>query len=299
MDYLKMIKNSALEKMALGKSKTADSYATAYRSFERFLHNFLHCKSIPLQNIDSTLMQHYEHYLLQIKGISRNTCSAYIRPLRSVYNKAVRHELCLDRHPFCEVFTGNERTPKRAISKSAISKIMALDLSSLPKLRLSRDLFLFSFFTRGMAFIDIAKLTRKNIIGDRIVYYRSKTKQQLSIKIEGPIDILLKRYQSAEKNHLFPLFKDDCFNPQSYNHVLRLHNYHLKKIGKLLMFDISLSSYVARHTWATQAMYLNIPTKIISESLGHTKEETTIIYLASFNHKDLDEANKKVLRGFC
>ena len=113
-----------------------------------------------LSDIDSDLMQLYEAYL-HGKGAVRNTSSFYMRILRAVYNRALEKELMEQRNPFRHVYTGVDKTIKRAVPLSAIKRMKNLDLSLQPNLEFARDMFLFSFYTRGMSFVDMAHLKKE------------------------------------------------------------------------------------------------------------------------------------------
>ncbi len=290
--------NATCEKRQQGKMKTASSYRTAADAFSSFLNVQRQQTGIDIKHIDSVLISQFEQYLLDIRGVTRNTSSAYMRPLKATYNAAAKKGLCTNKHPFGSVFTSIGKTGKRAVAQSVIHRLINLDLSNHPELKLSRTLFLFSYFTRGMAFIDIAHLTWHNIVQDRIVYNRHKTHKQQSIKIEPVIAHILDQYISNKRKHIFPLFKNDTFNWQHYDSALRLHNRHLHQLSELLGLKIALTSYVARHSWATHAQHKQIPIKIISEALGHSKEETTIIYLATLNPEAIDKANYQILQEY-
>ena len=295
MDFIKMMQRAVNEKQLQGKMKTAALYSTATISFSHFITDILHLRSIDIRNLNRNVIAHYEHYLIDVCGVTRNTSSAYMRPLKTTYNYAVKLNICVNKHPFDNVFTGIDKTCKRAVSQCVIKHLIALDLTGSPELQFSRDLFLFSFYTRGMSFIDVACLTHHNINNGRIVYSRHKTRRLQSVKIEPPIQAIIDRYISNERKYIFPILKDDEFEQKCYDSALRLHNLHLHKLSQMLNLTAPLTSYVARHSWATQAHRKHIPVKVISEALGHTTEETTIIYLASLNESQIDKANHKIL----
>lgn len=298
MDFIKMVEAAMAEKRSLGKYKTAEAYGLAYRTLKGFVKDFERRDTIDIRRIDCCFIMRYERFLLYERRIARNSSSAYMRPLRAVYNLAVRLGHCVDKHPFSGVYMGVDKTSKRAVCRTTITRLIEIDLSRCPALDFSRDLFLFSFYTRGMAFVDIAKLTHDNIRAHRIEYRRSKTNQYLSIKIEPPVQYLIDKYCCVGRKSLFPIMSADSFDQHQYDNALRLHNQHLRRLSEMLSLSVPLSSYVARHSWATQAHNHHIPTKVISESLGHTKEETTVIYLASFEHDELDRANHRVLADY-
>ena len=139
----------------MGKHRTSETYSTTLRSFMQFRND----KDLLLEEVDSDTMLMYEAYL-RGKGLTRNTTSFYMRILRAVYNRAVEKELTINRNPFKHVYTGVDKTVKRAIPLKAIKQIKSLDLTLKPKLDFARDMFLFSFYTRGMSFIDMAYLRK-------------------------------------------------------------------------------------------------------------------------------------------
>lgn len=134
----------------IGKKRTADTYTTVLNSFKRFRSN----QDLLLDDVDSTLMTEYETWLKE-NGICKNTVSFYMRNLRAIYNRAVEKELTSQRFPFKHVYTGIDKTVKRAVSIKVIRQIKELDLTLSPLLDYARDLFMFSFYTRGMSFIDM------------------------------------------------------------------------------------------------------------------------------------------------
>lgn len=164
----------------MGKIRTAENYSCTLKSFMQFRGD----RDVLLSEIDSDLMQLYEAYL-HGKGAVRNTCSFYMRILRAVYNRALEKELMEQRNPFRHVYTGVDKTVKRAVPLSAIKRMKNLDLSLQPNLEFARDMFLFSFYTRGMSFIDMAHLKKKDLLNGFLSYRRRKTGQQLVIRWEN------------------------------------------------------------------------------------------------------------------
>lgn len=165
----------------LGKERTAENYTTALNSFKRFRNG----NDIMLNEIDSDLMTEYEAYL-KSHDVAMNTVSFYNRILRAVYNRAVEKEMTVQRYPFKHVYTGIDKTVKRALPLKIIRRIKELDLSLKSSLDFARDMFLFSFYTRGMSFIDMAYLKKKDLQNGILSYRRRKTGQQLFIKWENP-----------------------------------------------------------------------------------------------------------------
>lgn len=182
--FLSFMQAQIDEIRALGRQRTAETYATALRSFARFLKG----TDLLLDHFVPEVMMAYEAYL-QSCGVCRNTSSFYMRNLRAVYNRAVWQGLTLQRHPFKYVYTGVEATLKRAIPIQDIQRLKQTDLSSRCKLAFARDMFLFSFYTRGMSFVDMAYLRKCDLCGTYLTYKRRKTGQTLHIKWENGREI--------------------------------------------------------------------------------------------------------------
>ena len=170
----------------------------------------------------------YEHYLKN-KGISLNTISFYMRILRATYNRAVEKGMINQCYPFRYVYTGIEKTLKRALPFNAIKQIKELDLSSNPSLDFAKDMFLFSFYTRGMSFIDMAYLRKTNLQDGFLIYYRHKTKQRLFIKWEACMQKIANKYTSTDSDFLLPIIKERKNERRQYENALHLVNHQLKK----------------------------------------------------------------------
>ena len=277
----------------LGKHRTGETYHATLRSFMQFRED----KDIPLEDIDSDLMLTYEAHLRK-KGLARNSTSFYMRILRAVYNRAVEKGLTVNRNPFKHVYTGVDKTVKRAIPLKAIRQIKNLDLLSQPSLEFARDMFLFSFYTRGMSFIDMAYLRKRDLANGVLTYRRRKTGQQLLIRWEKCMQEIVKKYSTAaDSPYLLPIITA-LGNAERAQYQTMLHrvNYCLKKIATLAAIPVQLTMYVARHSWASAAKSKNIPISVISEGMGHDSKMTTQIYLASLDTTVVDRANAQILK---
>lgn len=270
--------------------------AANYRRAAETLRGFLAGRDINFTEITQQFVERYGDYLL-LRGMVRNSVSFHMRILRAVYNKAVRHGLAEQSFPFRSVYTGIDRTRKRAVNESTVACLYRLDLSSRPRMALARDLFLFSYFTRGMAFVDIAYLRKSDIADGMIRYTRRKTGQQLSIRIEPCMRTIIERYMSDNSQYVFPILKsDDAGRAYSqYRTAINSHNHMLRQLSKMLPECCSLTSYTSRHSWATAARNHNIPISVISAGLGHTSERTTQIYLTALENSVIDAANSGIL----
>lgn len=266
----------------------------AYKSFLSVFINFRNSKDLSFDELNYKILVSFEEYL-QGKGRTVNAISFHMRTLRSVYNKAIKEGVAhQELYPFKDYQVKREKTSKRAIIKGDIAMIKQLDLTDQPDLDKARDYFLFSFYTRGMAFVDIAFLKVKNIVGDRLTYSRSKTNQKFTIKLTDQCFSIIQKYNDLKdrESFIFPIIINPEGNQYTqYRNGMRLTNKKLKIVGEMIGLEIPLTTYVSRHSWATIAKRSGIPTAIISEGLGHETERTTQIYLDSFENQVLDDAN--------
>lgn len=277
-----------------GQERTAERYTTVLNSFRRFLAER---GDIPLNRIESALMVEYESHL-KAEGICPNSSSFYMRGLRAVYNRAVEKGLTVQRNPFRHVYTGIDKTVKRAIPLKAVRQIRDQDLRLEPTMDWARDLFMFSFYTRGMSFIDMAYLKKSDLKNGVLSYRRQKTGQRLFIKWEKPMQEIVSRYDTSGTPYLLPVIRDmRTDGRKQYKSAAHRVNRLLKKLGMRLGLAIPLTMYVARHGWASIAKSRNIPVSIISEAMGHDSEKTTLIYLASLDTSAIDKANSLILKA--
>ena len=277
----------------MGKQRTSETYRATLRSFMHFWEN----EDILLDEVDSDTMLMYEAYLRN-RGLTKNSTSFYMRILRAVYNRAVEKDLTTNRNPFKHVYTGIDKTVKRAIPLKAIKQIKNLDLSLQPSLDFARDMFLFSFYTRGMSFIDMAYLKKKDLSNGILTYRRRKTGQQLFIKWEMCMQKIVEKYDNPQSQYLLPIIKPVNGDERTqYQNAMYLINRKLKVIGTLVAVQHPLTMYTARHSWASAAKTKNVPISVISEGMGHDSELTTQIYLASLDTAVVDKANSMILNS--
>ena len=274
----------------LGKIRTSETYTATLKSFMAFRES----QDVPLDGISSDMMLLYEAHL-KARDVRMNTISFYMRNLRAVYNRAVEKGLTPQNKPFRHVYTGVDKTIKRAIPIKEIKALKELDLSLKPSLNFARDMFMFSFYTRGMSFIDMAYLKKSDLQNGILTYRRRKTGQQLSIKCETCMEDIVSKYAQNQTDYLLPIIKETVNERRQYDNALHLVNYHLKDLSSLLKLQRPLTMYVARHSWASAAKAKNIPLSVISEGMGHDSEATTQIYLASLETSVVDKANKMIL----
>lgn len=278
----------------LGKIRISETYTTSLNSFCRFRND----KDVPLDKIDSDMMQAYEAWL-KTNGVSPNSSSFYMRNLRAVYNRAVEKELIPQRFPFKHVYTGVDKTLKRAVPLKTIRRIKEMDLSLNPSADFARDMFLFSFYTRGMSLVDMVYLKKKDLANGILSYRRRKTGQQLLIRWEKPMQEIVDKYDTGSSIYLLPIIKPHSKKDERTQYIYAGHNINrnLKSIGRKLGLSLPLTMYVARHSWASAARSKNVPLSVISEGMGHDSEATTRIYLASLDNMAIDRANSLILKS--
>jgi len=290
-DYFEFMKEIIDSLIQQGSVRTSEAYKSALNSFS----NFYHDSRLPISLFDSELAMSYERSLKK-RGITPNSISFYMRILRAVYNRAVNRGLTIDKHPFTQVYTAIGKTRKRAIGLTLIRQLKQLKCKRKNE-RLARDMFLFSFYTRGMAFVDMAYLKKQDIKNGILHYTRSKTGQHLAIRWEPAMqDIVDQNPTDAACPFLLPIITNMNKDKRSqYRYRQCIVNKKLKQIGKKLNIGEQLTMYVARHSWASAAKELNVPTEIISQAMGHTSEKTTLIYLKSIQSERIDNVNHQIM----
>lgn len=276
-----------------GKVRTSETYKSTLNSFKKFREG----EDIMLDCLTSEIMEEYEAWHHK-RGVAPNTISFYTRILRAVYNRAVEHDIIENRNPFRHVYTGVDKTVKRALPIELVKRIKTLDLSLTLSLDFARDMFLMSFYLRGMSFIDMAFLKKSDLKNGYITYRRRKTGQQLIIEWTKEMQQILDKYPENESDYLLPVIRNPGTNERcTYRNVGYNINHNLKSIAGMVGITIPLTLYVARHSWASAAKAQGIPISVISEGMGHDSEATTQIYLASLDTSVVDKANSLILKS--
>lgn len=274
-----------------GKVRTAETYVSALNSFRMFREG----EDIMLDCMSPEIMEAYESWH-RSRGISPNTISFYNRILRASYNRAVEEGTIKNRYPFRHVYTGVDKTARRALPLHVVRQIKALDLSDCPAMDYARDIFMMSFMLRGMSFIDMAYLRKTDLSGGYITYRRRKTGQRLMVKWTADMQMILDKYPENSSCYLLPIIRNPGRNERCvYRNVSYNVNHNLKKVACMIGVRVPLTLYVARHSWASIAKAKGIPLSIISEGMGHDRESTTRIYLSSLETSEIDRANSIIL----
>ena len=269
----------------VGESTSAN-YHTAVRSFQRFNKK----KDIALSEITKRKIAQYVLWLKD-NGVGNNTISCYLRSLRAIYNKGVAwYDVC-NKHPFRDVFMGNEQTTKTSLNSEDIKRLYGLELPEGSFVEFARDLFLFSFCAMGMPPIDLFHLRYSQVKGNEIVYRRCKTGNKVVVPINEQMRKLMDKYREEGSDHIFPRLGGS----RKYRSFLSQYNRALKLLAAKANMECSLSSYTPRHSWASIANEKGVPVGIISQALGHSNISTTQHYLDKIDSGTMKKMNDFVL----
>ena len=286
-----------------GQIGTSYAYLNSYNT----LRNFNKGKKLnyTFSYIDVAFCRKFEGWM-RSKGNKDTTLSYQFRTLRAAYNRAIDAKIvCRDKNPFNEYKLShfNTKTMKRALSKEDILKIINTDCSSKSKLRqLAHDLFSFSYLCGGISFVDIANLTLRNIVEGRLIYQRQKTHGNINLLLSDEALKIIQKYNKycQQAGYLFPIQHNQRYiTPmQKSNRIHKIcHqvNTELRTFATELGITAEVTTYVARHSFATILKKSGVNIGIISQALGHQDIKTTQIYLSKFDNEQVDEAMKNLL----
>lgn len=281
------------------KHSSVHSYGSAINSFTRFSDK----QSMLLGDVFTPVrLMSYQEWLRE-NGKSWNTVSSYMRVLQAVYNRLYPIG-CENRNPkmFNDVYTKVVPQVKRALTKEQMQTLAQADWEQLSdNMKFTLVCFLLMFYFRGMPFIDLAYLRKKDLKGDLLVYCRHKTGRQMTVRIERQAMLLLEKFMNKDPDspYLFPILNGKLRGElqiyECYLNALRNFNRNLENVGKQLLPGVKISSYTARHTWATLAFYKGWPIGMISKALGHSSIKVTETYLKPFEDEKVHEANQELL----
>lgn len=273
-----------------GRLRYAEMFKVSYSSFKKIMKSL----DVPFDDIDQQWLRKYEKKAAE-EGLAATTIGTRLRHLRAVFNTAVANKVVReDIYPFKQYKCSrlDRITPKRALTRQDVTSV--LNYSGKTEMeRLAVAIFKFSYYCGGINFIDMANLKVENVMGDKLVYVRAKTKKQFVIPLTAQAREIVETYKS-KSGYLFPIFnkehKTDIQKNNRLHKVLAKINRDLKKIGENLGLPIKLTTYVARHSFATVLKRAGVSTALISETLGHSSEKITRIYLDSFENEKIEEA---------
>lgn len=263
------------------QTNTAAHFRTTLAQLLQFCPN----AQLTFPQIDAPFLTHFEHYLQHDIGVCRNTSSCYLRTLRTIYNKYARDPLL---HPFDSVYTGNDKTRKRALTLCEMRQLAHINLEGKTTWLFARDMFLFSFLCRGMSLVDMAALRQSNLRNGTLSYTRAKTGHNITVDWEDAMQRIVSRHTTTD-DHLLPL-------THHYKSKGEAINRNLAKIGALAGINRHFTLYCARHTWATLARDSGCNIHILKQALGHSDLRTTQIYLADLDHNKISEANRNLIQ---
>lgn len=274
--------------------------ARIYKSVMNVLKTYRKNKEIRFEEITYEFLRKYEREFFQTEGNSVNGLSVYMRTIRAIYNKAIKDGIVKEEfYPFKLYKIKNESTQKRAISADNIRKIESLTFEDGHPFYNTHNYFLLSFYLMGISFTDLAHLKKENIIDGRIQFSRQKTNRKYDISITEKskriINLYLKKYPKSE--YIFPIINREKPTEQykDIEWARSRYNKKLRKIAELCGIEKNLTSYVARHSFATLGKNKGIPLSAISEMLGHTSLKTTQVYLDSLPSDVIDKYHKEIL----
>lgn len=279
------------KKESQGKIGTARAFRSTMRSLKKYIGN----RVIAFTDVDSHFVKGYEEFLYD-RHVKQNTVGFYLRNLRTIYNLADESGIAVGEDAFRRVRMKTIKTLKRALKQDVVEKIALIDLSDDIKLDKARDLFMFSFYTRGMSFVDIIYLRHTDMVDGVIYYRRQKTHQLMEVAITEPLQKLITKYYTDD-TYVLP-FINQGDQETIYKRYLATYGTlyrSLNLLKKRLRLSTPLTTYVARHSWATIAKEQGASASIISEGLGHTSEKTTSIYLKEFDRSVIDKINEKIV----
>ena len=284
------------------KSEGRLGYALSVQQVRNSLLKFKGDLDIHFSEIDVNWLRAYEMWLRSYQ-LADNTIGIRFRTLRTIYNLALTEGLVkADCYPFrkYKVSKLHKKTAKRAITKDQVKQVIEYNtVGERFYKRLAVDMFAFSYLMGGINFTDMAFLTDKNIEGERLVYVRQKTKKLIILPLQERVIEIMNRYRSVQRKYIFPVLDNRERTPRQIRNriydVLANVNRHLKDIGAELGIDLKISSYVARHSYATVLKRAGVSTSVICETLGHSSERITQIYLDSFDNEQIDAAMQNLL----
>ena len=284
--------------------KVGNSYA--YLNLRTTLQNFYGKKlNFTFNAVDVSFCNKFEAWMRKNK-FEDTTMHYYFRTLRATYNKAVEANCAVrEKSPFVEYKLSrfSTKTKKRALSKESVKKILKMDCSDMSeKARLAHDVFSFSYYCGGISLVDVANLTPDNIIDGRLIYERQKTHGMINLVMLDEAKTIIERYATYQKRagYLFPILdnRKHITPMQKFNRVRKLCcqlNKELHKIAANLKIKEDVTTYVARHSFATVLKKSGVNIGIISQALGHQDIKTTQVYLAQFDDEQVDVAMQNLL----
>lgn len=291
----------AIKEFHTGKSFT---YNPRKDKIENRMNDYINGKPLNFIDITPKWLKRFEHQL-QKDGKSTSTLGIYVRNIRVLFNLAIKKHKVRAEYPFTEHKPKNAKGRKIALTALQISQIANFQ-SNHPLEQFYRDLFMFSFLGNGMNLSDIARLRYTNIIDGEIWFVREKTKEEksdedkLHVTISKNMQSIIDRHCNKAvgfNSYIFPILHQEWSEERNYIEIKQLIkqvNKYVRRIAKAAGINENISSYVARHSWATIAKNSGTSTEFISEALGHSSVLVTKRYLKSFEKSTREEHSEKI-----
>ena len=291
-DFIKLMREQEKKKRLAGAESTADLYRAVRNRFFRFCgKEALSVKALKPDQVSDFMAS------LKNESLCVNTVNSYISCLRAMYNRICREKYYRPKmNPFEGIRLVREETAKRAVTVEVMEAMAHLDYKEHPDQAETAGFALFSFMACGMPFVDLVHLTKENIRkeGNVLAYHRQKTGTLIEMQISVGMKTLINRFASVDSPYLFPVLSKET-NHEQYKAMLAGFNRRLKQIGKRLQLPVPLTSYVFRHTWASEAYRQHVAINVISQALGHTSEKMTHHYLARLDTSEIAHANALII----
>lgn len=296
---IKSVNSSLLDaykdKIEYLNSTGKEGTALAYINGQKAMLGYLNSNDIQFEDITYSMLKGFEQER-RLLGNRGNTISNYLRILR-----ALHYEYCKEAdlpQPSIYAKFNIKRLEERAIKRGLNPKQLRAFIDYEPKPNtiesFAKDIFIFSFLTRGMNLQDIAKLTETNISDGKLYYQRSKTGGQFSIKITDEITNILSRYTGS---YLFPIIKSNDGVRHQVKLINKTLNNSLKRIAKKIGLPSTFSFVWARHSYSDLARKNGVSIEVIGQALGHSSIKTTELYVKSFSNDELDSVTDLILNN--
>jgi site-specific recombinase XerD len=291
---------------------TASNYDLSLKSLKGFI---LHTKGkepvkIPFADITPDWLQKYENYMINHLKRSRTTVGIYLRPLRAIFNSAIAEkEIDIEIYPFgknkYQPPTG--RNVKKALSQSHLKQLFDAKPQTAEQIK-AKDFWFFSYTCNGMNVKDISLLKYENIQEDKIIFYRAKTintsktdLRPVTVYLNDFSKMIIKKYgnkNTGKSEYIFPIISDketELVKHSKIKNFTKFINQNLKKLATIEGITSDISTYWARHSFATNSIRNGASMEFVMEALSHNNMKTTVGYFAGFEDKDKKEFMQKLM----
>lgn len=282
-----------------GRTGNARAYKDVYNSFFKFQKN----KNLLFQEITPTLLDKYETYLRGNKNTDGGI-GVKMREIRALFNDAIKKGIVDEKYyPFkaYKVSKLKGKNIKKALTRDEMKLMESIDISKYPHLINAKNYMVFSYYMGGMNFVDMMKLKWSNIQENRILYIRSKTKGRFTVRMLEPVKDIIAYYKTQKRktSYVFPILLKDNLTPLQIENrklkTLKKFNKDLQEIARIQGVKQKVTSYVIRHSFATNLRHAGVSPDKIGVSMGHKDVGITMTYLKEFDNATIDDAMSKLL----